>query len=301
MPDSASHAPRQISKPVEQKPLRCAIVYDFDGTLARGNLQERSFIPDIAGQSHDEFWLDVRKVARANNADEILVYMQKMIEAARAAGRPVTREELRRHGRDPDLFDGLDHWFDRIDAFGADLGLEIDHYVISSGIHEMIEGCAIYPRFRQVFASRFLYDKAGEAVWPAVAINYTTKTQFLFRINKGIETVWDTEAVNRWIPEAKRPLPFERMIFLGDGDTDIPSMKMVASQGGCAIAVLDPYRWSDPLGVSRIHTLIAEDRVSFVAPADYLPGGALDVIVKGALGRIALRAGLAQAEASMGR
>ncbi|MGE0828136.1 MAG: HAD family hydrolase [Hyphomonadaceae bacterium] len=291
MPDSASHAPLP-----QQPTARAALIYDFDGTLARGNLQERSFIPDIAGVSHDEFWLDVRKTARAANADEILVYMQKMIESARAAGRPVTRAELKKHGADPDLFDGLDHWFDRIDAFAADIGLELDHYVISSGIHEMIEGCAIYPRFRQVFASRFLYNAKGEAVWPGVAINYTTKTQFLFRINKGIESVWDTEAVNRWIPADKRPVPFERMIFIGDGDTDIPSMKMVTSQGGCAIAVLDPYRWRDPLGVGKIHTLIAEDRVSFVAPADYQPGEPLDVIVKGALGRIALRAGLPQAE-----
>jgi phosphoserine phosphatase len=276
-------------------PLRAAIVYDFDGTLARGNLQERSFIPEIARQSYDEFWLDVRKAARAHNADEILVYMHKVLESARIAGTPLTQAQLRRHGRNPDLFDGLDHWFDRIDAFAADQGLELEHYVVSSGIHEMIEGCSIYPRFRQVFASRFLYDRHGEAIWPAVSINYTTKTQFLFRINKGVESVWDTEAVNRWIPEAERPLPFKRMIFLGDGDTDIPCMKMVASQGGCAVAVLDPYRWSDPLGVARIHSLIAEDRVSFVAPADYLPGSQLDVIVKGALARIALRAGLAEA------
>ncbi len=278
--------------------LRTAIVYDFDGTLARGNLQERSFIPDI-GMSHDAFWREVKHLARAENADEILVYMHQMVQRARAAGRAVTREQLRAHGAEPDFFDGLEDWFDRIDSFGRDLGMDIDHYVISSGIYEMIEGCALFGRFRQVFASRFLYDRNGEAVWPSVAINYTTKTQFLFRINKGIESVWDTEAINKWASEDRRPMPFERMIFIGDGDTDIPSMKMVTSQGGCAIAVLDPYRWNDPLGVGKIHKLIAEDRVNFVAPADYLPGGQLDVIVKGALGRIALRAGVDLAEAEM--
>lgn len=274
--------------------LRAAIVYDFDGTLARGNIQERSFIPDI-GMSHDEFWLEVHKLARAENADEILIYMRQMVARARAAGRPVTRSQLQEYGKDPDFFDGLDDWFDRIDAFGRDLGLDLDHYVISSGIYEMIEGCSLFRRFRQVFASKFLYDSKGEAIWPSVAINYTTKTQFLFRINKGVEHVWDTEGINRWMPESSRPMPFARMIFIGDGDTDIPSMKMVTSQGGCAVAVLDPYRWSDPLGVAKIHKLIAEDRVSFVAPADYLPGSQLDVIVKGALGRMALRAGAPQA------
>lgn len=285
MPDTAHRGPR---------PLRAAIVYDFDGTLARGNLQEHSFIPDL-GIDHDVFWKDVRRLAKAANADEILVYMQQMIERARKAGKAVTREKLRAHGAEPSFFDGVESWFDRIDSFAADHGLELDHYVISSGIEEMIEGCSIFPKFRQVFASRFIYNERGEAVWPAVAINYTNKTQFLFRINKGIDSVWDTQAINRWMRPEERPLPFERMIFIGDGDTDIPSMKMVTSQGGCAIAVLDPDRWNDPLKVSHIHMLIAEDRVNYVAPADYLPSSQLDVIVKGALQRIALRAGLALA------
>ncbi len=277
------------------KPVRAALVYDFDGTLARGNLQERSFIPDL-GVDHDVFWKDVKRLAKAENADEILIYMQQMIARARIAGKPVTREKLKAHGAEPSFFDGLEHWFDRIDAFAADQGIELDHYVVSSGIDEMIQGCALYPKFRQVFASRFLYDEKGEAVWPAVAINYTTKTQFLFRINKGIDTVWDTEAINRWMGEDERPLPFDRMIFIGDGDTDIPSMRMVSAQGGCAIAVLDPDRWNDTLRTEGIRKLISEDRVSFVAPADYMPNSQLDIIVKGAIGRIALRAG-ASAEA----
>jgi hypothetical protein len=289
---------RAMKQNASKAPLRCAIVYDFDGTLARGNIQERSFIPDI-GMTHGDFWLDVRKTAKATDSDEILVYMHKMIERARAAGKPVTRGQLQAHGCAPDFFDGLNFWFDRMNAFADDLGLVLDHYVISSGNYEMIEGCSLFPRFRQVFASKFIYDESGEAVWPGLAINYTTKTQFLFRINKGIESVWDTEAVNRWMPEHERPLPFERMIFIGDGDTDIPSMKMVTSQGGCAIGVLDPYLWNDERVVGKIHKLIAEDRVSFVAPADYLPGSQLDVIVKGALGRIGLRAGAAKAERSL--
>ena len=282
MPDTA-HRP---SRP------RAAIIYDFDGTLARGNLQERSFIPDIAGMKHADFWFEVKRLAKAEDADEILVYMHLMLDRARAAGRPVTRAQLQESGRNPDFFDGLDHWFERVDAFADDLGLDLDHYVISSGIYEMIEGCALFGRFRQVFASRFLYDKQGEAKWPGVAINYTTKTQFLFRINKGIESVWDTEAINRWMHAEERSLPFERMIFIGDGDTDIPSMKMVTSQGGCAIAVLDPYQWTEPRSLEKISRLIAEDRVRYVAPADYQPKSQLDVIVKGALGRIARRAGL---------
>src|SRR5262249_35840133 len=221
MPDTHSRQARTT----RAGPIRAAIVYDFDGTLARGNLQERSFIPDITGMSHPEFWLEVKRLAKAEDADEILVYMHLMLDRARAAGRPVTRAQLQESGRDPDFFDGLDHWFERVDAFADDLGLQLDHYIVSSGIHEMIEGCPLFPRFRQVFASRFLYDKNGEAKWPSVAINYTTKTQFLFRINKGIDNVYDTEAINRWMHNDARELPFERMIFIGDGDARIPSMK----------------------------------------------------------------------------
>lgn len=285
MPDTAHRKPRR-------EPLRAAIVYDFDGTLARGNLQERSFIPDIAGMKHADFWMEVKRLAKLEDADEILVYMHLMLDRARAAGHPVTRKQLQENGADPDFFDGLDHWFDRVDAFADDLGLQLDHYIVSSGIYEMIEGCPLFPRFRQVFASRFLYDTEGEAKWPGVAINYTTKTQFLFRINKGIDNVHDTEAINRWMHNDARELPFERMIFIGDGDTDIPSMKMVTSQGGCAVAVLDPYQWTEPRSLDKVARLIAEDRVNYVAPADYQPQSQLDVIVKGALGRIALRAGL---------
>ncbi len=269
-------------------PVRAAIVYDFDGTLARGNMQERSFIPSV-GVDREAFWKEVRSAARREDADEILVYMRLMLEKARAAGTPVTAQMLREHGRAPDYFPGVEAWFDRINAFAAGFGLHLEHYVISSGNYEMIEGCSIFSEFRRVFASRFMLDEEGRAVWPGVAINYTTKTQFLFRINKGVDNSWDTEAINRWMPEARRPLPFRRMIFIGDGHTDIPSMKMVMTQGGSAIGVLDPELWFSHRDTGRIHDLIAAERVNFVAPADYAEDSVLDVIVKGVLGRIGLR------------
>ena len=119
------------------------------------------------------------------------------------------------------LFEGVELWFDRMNAYAIDRKLLLEHYVISSGIREMIEGCSIFPAFKKVFASSFAYNAEGAAVWPAVAINYTTKTQFLFRINKGIENTWSNEEINRWQPMNERPMPFQRMIFIGDGDTDI--------------------------------------------------------------------------------
>jgi phosphoserine phosphatase len=279
-----------------QKQIRAAIIYDFDGTLARGQMQERSFIPEV-GMSHKEFWDAVRVRAKREDADEILVYMLQMLETARAKGIDVTIEMLRQHGRDPDFFAGIlskgeeRGWFDRINAFADAQGLTLEHYVVSSGNYELIEACAIFHEFRRVFASRFVFDSEGRPIWPGVAINYTTKTQFLFRINKGVDNSWDNEAINAWIPEHRRPLPFKRMIFIGDGITDIPSMKMVMQQQGCAIGVLDPEIWGDEKETSKIHHLIAEDRVNYVAPADYRAGSVLDVIVRGAIGRIAVREG----------
>ena len=267
-----------------KKPWRVAIVYDFDGTLARGNMQEHSFLPEL-GVNSKTFWNDVKAAARKNDADEVLVYMWHMLELAKEQGIRITKKALTNHGKEIPLFDGVDDWFRRIDKFGTERTLSIEHYVVSSGNHEIIAGSKIFRLFKNVYASRFIFGKAGEAVWPAVAINYTTKTQFLFRINKGIENSWDNEQINRWVPMNERPIPFSRMIFIGDGGTDIPSMKMVRFQGGHSIAVFDPESFQQ--SPKKVYRLIAEDRVHFVAPADYSDGSQLDVTIKGILARMA--------------
>jgi phosphoserine phosphatase len=261
-----------------------AIIYDFDGTLARGNMQEHSFIPTL-GIEAGEFWERSNSLAKEQDGDQILTYMREMLRRAKIVDLRITRELLQNHGREVQLFKGVEDWFDRINAYASGNDLSLEHYIISSGIREMIEGCKVAEHFKKVFASSFLYED-GEAVWPALSINYTTKTQYLFRINKGIDNCWDDEAINKWMALSERPVPFRNMIFLGDGETDIPTMKMVRHQGGAALAVFDPERWGDLQ--SRIHALIAEDRADFVAPADYSEGGQLEVTVKGLLGRIAI-------------
>jgi hypothetical protein len=271
-------------------PLRTALVYDFDGTLAPRNLPEHSFLPALGIADTDAFWREVREDARAQDGCEILAYMHRMLHVARSRGVAMTRDLLREHGRSVPLFRGVEGWFAEIDAYGRDKGLAIEHYVVSSGILEMIEGCAIYPRFRRVFASAYAYDDAGHAKWPSTAINYTNKTQFLFRINKGIDNVWDNADINAWKPHRERRIPFERMLFLGDGDTDIPSMKMVRQKGGQAVAVFDPELFDQRRSQGRLEKLIAEDRVDYVAAADYTADSLLRVIVRGILGRMALEA-----------
>jgi len=272
------------------KRLKTALIYDFDGTLARGNMQEVSFIPSI-GMTPKQFWDSVFPQTQKADGDGILMYMQMMLQAARDTGQPVTRQALRDHGQDVALFEGLRDmsWFERMDAFGDQFGLEIEHYIISAGLTEMIEGCPIAKAFKHVYASKYVYDDNDVAIWPAVGINYTTKTQYLFRINKGVFNHWDDERINRFIPDDERPIPFERMIFLGDGDTDVPTMKMMHTKGGFSIAVYDPE--NTPRDTNKIHRLISEDRVNFVAAADYREGSPVDLIVKGLIGRIAVNAG----------
>lgn len=269
---------------------RTAIIYDYDGTLAHGNIQENSFLPDI-GMTTKEFWDEVKTITKKNDADEILVYMQLMLEKAKQKGLEINKRTLRNYGKSSQLFSGLkdNAWFERINQFGREQDLEVEHYIISSGTQEMIEGSLIADQFKAIFASRYMYDDSENAIWPSLAINYTTKTQFLFRINKGIKDVFDNEAINKFMPEKERPIPFSRMIFVGDGDTDIPAMKMTSHYGGHSIAAYDPN--PDKRSLDKIHSLISDDRVNFVAPADYSENTQMDIIMKGILGRIARNEG----------
>ena len=276
------------------KLLKTALIYDFDGTLARGNMQEVTFIPSV-GMGIGDFWGEADRLIKSADGDNILMYMQLMLQRARHSEQPITRTLLAEHGQDVKLFDGLKSdltgtgWFERIDAIGAKYGLEIEHYIISAGLEEMIDGCPIRDAFHHVFASKFAYDDHGVAIWPAVGVNYTTKTQYLFRINKGVLNHWDHERINRFTADEDRAIPFERMIFLGDGDTDVPTMKMMHTKGGFSIAVYDPR--NSEKDQKKIYSLISEDRVNFVAAADYREGQPLDLIVKGLIGRIAINAG----------
>jgi hypothetical protein len=272
--------------PATSAPVRTAIVYDFDGTLIAGSIQEHSLIPEYLGLDTSKFWKEVKDRSRADDADEILIYMELLLEKAKEKKLPFTEEILKKHGAKPLFFRGVVEWFKRISAHARERNLLLEHFVISSGNEEMIRGCDVAGEFTKIFASRYRYE-GGNAVWPAVAINYTTKTQYLFRINKGIDNSWDNERVNRWQPMDERAIPFSRMIYLGDGDTDIPSMKMVRHQGGYSVAVFDPEKWSQPRMQKRVYSLIAENRADFVVPADYTDGSQLDITLKGILGRIA--------------
>lgn len=224
---------------MKERLLPFAICYDFDGTLAPGNMQERDFIPQI-GMKTGEFWTEVKERCKTHEADEILMYMWLMLEKAEAAHVPVRKENFKTYGERLELFPGVAEWFARITEFGDAGGLEVTHHVISSGIREMVLGSAIAGYFKNVYASGFCFDHNGVARWPALALNYTTKTQYLFRINKGVEHVYDNTTINRFVPESERPVPFSNMVYIGDGETDVPCFRLVKQQGGHSIAVMRP-------------------------------------------------------------
>lgn len=221
--------------------MKCALIYDFDGTLAEGDCAQHGLMPSLGINNVGKFWEAVKERAKIDDGDEILSYLGLLAETANKANSDeLSEEKLIQHGRSIPLFPGVDSWFDRINSYAQKNGIELHHYIISSGLDAMIRGTSIGGVFRNIYACKYHYSADGKkALWAAQAINYTTKTQFLFRINKGIDNSWDNAAVNRFIEPSKREMPFQRMVYFGDGDTDIPSMKMVRSQGGFSIAVFD--------------------------------------------------------------
>jgi len=267
---SAKEMKRSMSIKVKRPAV--AIMYDFDKTLCTRDMQEYSFIPEL-GITPEAFWADADKLS-AGGMDRILAYMYLMLKKARESDRPIRRENFVALGRNIDFFPGVLEWFDRISAYGREQNVVVEHYIISSGLKEIIEGSAVRDRFKKIYACEFHYDANGVADWPLVSVNYTTKTQFLFRINKGVLDFSDDEALNRYVPEDERPVPFRNMLYIGDGLTDVPCMKLVKANGGHSIAVFRK-------GLKKkVEDLLINRRVDFVAPANYSPDTELDTLVK---------------------
>ena len=262
------------------KPI-VALLYDFDKTLCTTDMEDYSFIPSL-GLTPDAFWHIANEFGRENRMDSLLAYMYTMIRECRRRGIRLDREYLVRCGQAVKLFPGVQDWFARIDAFGAEQGVEVEHYVLSSGLKEIIEGTGIYTAFKKVYACEFFYDQNGEAAWPKLDVNFTNKTQFIYRINKGVLDVSDDRALNSSMPDDSKRIPFTNMVYIGDGLSDVPCMKMMRAYGGQAIAV---YQSANRQAVEE---LLARDRVNFIFPADYRDGTALDSTVKNMIRRIAI-------------
>lgn len=268
---------------------KIAIAYDFDGTLAPGNMQENAFIPDL-NMSISNFWQEANELAKSNDMDEVLAYMYLMLQKAKNKNIPIKKEAFLEYGSKIHFYQGVETFFDRINQYAAAKGFEVEHYIISSGNREFVEGSKIAHHFTDIFASGFMYDQDGIACWPALAVNYTNKTQFLFRINKGIHNSYDNTLINKIVHEDDKPIPFSNMIYLGDGETDVPAMKMVKLQGGIAIAVYNPDCIPNPNKKMTPKELCMEivqnKRADFMAPANYSEKSPLDLLIKKCIDKI---------------
>lgn len=258
----------------EEKPV-VAICYDFDKTLSPDDMQAQGFIQKL-GYEIGDFWKKSNGFAIKNDMDQNLAYMFTM--KTESAGKVLfTKTELAKFGSEVKLFPGVEGWFERIRKYGEEKGVIVEHYIISSGLKEMIEGTSIAKNgaFKKIYATSFYCDENGVAVWPAQVVNYTNKTQFLFRITKGVLDVNDS-AVNEFFPESDLRVPFRNMIYLGDSDTDIPCMKLVKMRGGYSIGVFNP-KTNDR---TKVHKMTRDSRIDYFVPADYSEGTELDNLIK---------------------
>ena len=250
-----------------------ALIYDFDKTLCDRDMQEYSFIPNL-GLTPTEFWSETDKLAKENKMDKILACMYMMLKKSNELEKPLKRENFNKLGNTIEFYKGIEDWFKRINDYGEQIGVTVEHYIISSGNKEIIEGTPIGKYFKEIYASEFLYNKEGIAVWPAMSVNYTTKTQFLSRINKGVLDVSEDNILNAKMLDENRRISTKNMIYIGDGFTDIPSMRMVREKGGYSIAVYQKDK------TDTVKTLLKEDRVDYITEADYRENSQIDIIIK---------------------
>lgn len=247
-----------------------ALVYDFDGTLSPKPMQEYAFLPKL-GIDPKAFWDECSRVSKAERADALITYMHLLYKKAKEKGVRIDRADLVAQGKQVELYPGVTAWFDAMHAYvkkrAGDSGITVKHYLISSGLTEIIEGTKIYPHFANVFASEYWFD-AYDLPFPKRVISDTGKTQFLFRINKGLEDL--SQSINAHMPEALRPIPFSNFIYFGDGDTDVPSMALLKKNGGQAIAVHGPDE-----SEAKCVELFKAGRCDFYAVADYRKGSDL--------------------------
>lgn len=254
---------------MEQKKI--AILYDFDQTLSIRSMEEYGLF-DYLEIEPQKLYDRVTVRAAENQMDRVLAFMLELVVRAKEVNKPLTKDVLISSGANIEYFPGVESWFERINKFGKEKGFEIEHYLVSSGISEIVEGSKIAHEFKRLYACSFIFDENGNAVWPAKAINYTNKTQFIFRINKGVLDVVD-DSINKVMKREIRPIPHENIVYIGDGFTDVPCMKVVTSKGGTSIAVYgDDHRNSE--------ILFKDKRVNAYCKADYTEGSELDKTIK---------------------
>lgn len=272
------------------KMKKAAVMYDFDKTLCTRDMQEYSLIPSLGYADPSDFWREVGELSRKNHMDRILAYLYLLKQKYEEMGHPLQEKDFAALGQSIVLYPGVKTWFERVNEIGRKAGLCVEHYVISSGMSEIIEASEVAKEFTKIYACRYYYDDHGYAAWPKRVVNYTTKTQYIFRINKQVLDENDDDGLNAYVDPKHRPVPFERMIYIADGVTDIPCMKLVREYGGKSIAVYNEN--SRDTACSLVH----DQRVDYMSPADYRAGKDMEKLMGRILDHMRADAKLADLE-----
>ncbi len=262
-----------------------AFIYDFDKTLCDKDMQEYSFIPAL-GMDSEHFWNKTTELINKEKMDKILGYMYMMLKEAKENELSINKNYLNSLGKDINFFPGVLTWFERVNEYGKKIGLKVEHYIVSSGLREIIKGTPISKYFKEIYACEFLYNEDGNAIWPKMSVNYTAKTQFISRINKGVLDISDDNNLNKAMLDENRRISTKNMIYFGDGLTDIPSMRMTRENGGYAIAV---YQNNNK---EIVNDLLLDDRIDFHSEANYNEDSELDKLIKNILLDISIKSKL---------
>lgn len=253
----------KMIKEIQSRTRRMAICYDFDKTLSPDDMQAFTLIPSL-GMDKSEFWKQSNELAKENGMDKNLAWMYKLIMLSQAKRKSIKKQYFKEVGKSIPLFKGVEKWFDHVNQYAQKHNIVVEHYIISSGLKEIIEGSKIADKFERIYASSYLYTSDGVAEWPAQAVNYTNKTQYIFRIAKGIFEEYD-DRVNDSMKDSELHIPYENIVYIGDSATDIPCMRLVKSRGGYSIGVYDPEKKVK----DNVYKLYGDGRLSFYTAADY--------------------------------
>lgn len=280
---NAQEAKEKEIEAIKSRKPRMAICYDFDKTLSPDDMQTFTLIPSFEIDAAS-FWEESNKLAKENLMETNLAWMYQLLHYSKFKRKSIRKEYFREIGKDVALYKGVEDWFDRMDKYAEKQGIILEHYIISSGLKEIIEGSRIADKFKRIYASSYYYTPDGVAEWPAQAVNYTNKTQFIFRIAKGIFEEYD-DRVNDSMPENKLYIPYENIVYIGDSATDIPCMRLVKSKGGYSIGVFDPEKDIR----QKVYQLFNDGRINYFAPADYSSRSELTKYVKQIIDSVAAK------------
>ena len=245
-----------------------AIVYDYDRTLSPRPMQEDVIFERI-GVEASKFWSMADELKGNKSYEDELAWIRLLLD--NPSFRCLSNLDLEGMGRNLKFYPGVPEMFAELEVgLHSDKylrhGVALEHYIVTSGLKSVLAGSILSQNVQAIFGCELDEDEEGRVYWPKRIISHTAKTQYLFRITKGLEYVDLSHDVNDHMPEPERRIPFSNMLYIGDGPTDVPCFAVISSRGGKSLAVYDP---SSKVSFATCMSLREAQRVDEIAEADY--------------------------------